>query len=78
MAADAQYRPAEFDGSPAPDFHAKDKESHKAMRAAYALIVAAHAEASERLRAGDRLVNPPEGTHPPGLPFVPFARGQPP
>jgi len=33
---------------------------------------------SEGLRAGDRLVNFPEGTHPPQLPFVPFARGRPP
>ncbi len=50
----------------------------KAMRDAYALVVAAHAEASARLPAGDRMVNFPEGTFPPGLPFVPFARGQPP
>ncbi len=78
MAVDSQYRPAEFERSPAPDFHARDKEVRKAMRDAYAMVVTAHAEASERLRAGDRMVNFPEGTHPPGLPFVPFARGQPP
>ncbi len=34
--------------------------------------------APARLRAGDRMANFPEGTFPPGLPFIPFARGQPP
>ena len=78
MEADPQYRPAKLDGSPAPDFHARRKDVRKAMREAYAWVVAAHAQAAERLRAGDRLVKFPEGTHPPGLPFVPFARGRPP
>ncbi|MCP4053601.1 MAG: hypothetical protein GY739_11135, partial [Mesoflavibacter sp.] len=73
-----QYRPAKLDRSPAPDFHARHDKVRKAMRNAYALVVAAYAQAAKRLRAGDRLVNFPEGTHPPSLPFVPFARGRPP
>ena len=45
--------------------------------------IAAFREASARLREGDRGAEFPEGTFPPGLPFVPFpstvlvARGQP-
>ncbi len=78
MEVDPQYRQATLDRSPAPDFHARHKKIRKAMRNAYALVVAAYLQAAERLRAGDRLVDFPEGTHPPGLAFVPFARGRPP
>ena len=78
MATDPHFRPTHRDRSPAPDFHARDKRVHKAMRYAYAWVVSEHARAAERLRAGDRLVDFPEGTFPPGLPFVPFPRGQPP
>ncbi len=78
MEVDPQYRPAKLDRSAAPDFHARRQDVRKAMRDAYAWVVAEYHKAAERLRAGDRLVNFPEGTHPPGLPFVPFPSGQPP
>ncbi len=78
MAMDPHYRPAKLDRSPAPDFHAQQKKTRKAMRDAYAWVVAAYREAAERLRAGDRLVSFPEGTFPPGLPFVPFPVARPP
>ncbi len=66
MEMDPHYRPAKLDRSPAPDFHAR----HKKTRKAYAWVVAAYREAAERLRAGDRAVDFPEGTFPPGLPFT--------
>ena len=78
MSADPHYRPEKLERSPAPDFHARRKSVRKAMREAYAWVVAAYREAAERLRAGDRLVSFPEGTFPPAFPFVPYARGQPP
>ena len=72
------HRPDKLKKSDAPPFHAKRKWVRKMMWEAYAWVGAAHCEASEKLRAGDRLANFPEGTFPPGLPFVPFARGHPP
>ncbi len=78
MEMDPHYRPPKLDRSPAPDFHARRKKVRKAMRDAYAWVVAAYREAAERLKAGDRTVNFPEGTFPPGLPFVPFPRARPP
>ncbi len=78
MEIDPQYRPPKLDRSPAPDFHARRKDVRKAMRCAYTWVVVEHARAVERLRAGDRQVSFPEGTFPPGLPFIPFPRGQPP
>ncbi len=78
MAADPHYRPPKLDRSPAPDFHARRKPVRKAMRYAYTWVVVEHARAAERLRGGNRRVSFPEGTFPPGLPFVPFPRGQPP
>ncbi len=74
MEIDPHFRPTQRNRSPAPDFHARRKDVRKAMRFAYAWVVAEHANAAERLRAGDRRVNFPEGTFPPGLPFVPFPR----
>ena len=78
MELDPHFRPTQRDRSPAPDFHARHKAVRKAMRYAYACVVSEHARASERLRAGERLVSFPEGTFPPGLPFVGFPRGRPP
>ncbi len=40
--------------------------------------LASNREAAEKLRASDRMAVFPEGTFPPNLPFVPFARGHPP
>jgi hypothetical protein len=36
----------------------------------YAIFVAAFREAAEQLKAGDRSAKFPEGSFPPGLPFV--------
>ncbi len=54
------------------------------MREAWKEVMAAFRIASARLRAGEMEVEFPEGTFPPGLPFIPFAetmtveaRGQP-
>ncbi len=50
------------------------------IREAYAEVVAAFREASERLLGGDQEAEFLEGTFPPGLPFVryePRSRGQP-
>ncbi len=78
MEIDPHFRPTQRDRSPAPDFHARRKDVRKAMRYAYTWVVVEHARAAERLRAGELRVSFPEGTFPPGLPFVPFPRGRPP
>jgi len=78
MEVDPHYRPVKLDRSPAPRFHARRQDVRKAMWEAYAWVVAEYRKAAERLRAGDRRVLFPEGTFPPGLPFVPFPRGRPP
>ncbi len=73
-------RPRKVERTPKPRFHAIGEEARKRMREAYTAIVVAYLIASERLRAGDRNVEFPEGTFPPGLPFVSFSvrcRGQP-
>ena len=72
MAVDPHFRPAKLDRSPAPDFHVRRKQLRTAMRFAYAWVVAEYRRAAERLLAGDRRVNFPAGTFPPGSPFVPF------
>ncbi len=79
MAMDPHHRPARLARSPAPKFHARRKRVRRAMWEAYAWVVAEHRKAAERLLAGDRNVRFPEGTFPPGLPFVPYpTRAQPP
>ncbi len=66
------------EGSPKPRFHTFREAVYKQMWTAYSWVLAAYREAAEALRAGDRDVAFPEGTHPPNLPFVPFVgRGQP-
>ncbi len=70
--------PKTVEKSPKPRFHAFRKSVYKQMWEAYSWVLAAFREAADRLRDGDRDVVFPEGTHPPNLPFVPFAcRGQP-
>ena len=78
MEMDPHFRPVNLDRSPAPMFHARRKEVREAMREAYAWVVAEYRRAAERLRNGERQVRFPEGTFPPGLPFVPYSRGHPP
>ena len=64
--------------SPKPRFHAFSTAVWKQMWVAYVLVLAAFRDAAEKLREGDRGAVFPEGTFPPGLPFVPFScRGQP-
>ena len=73
-------RPRKVERSPKPRFHAITELARKRMREAYTAVVVAYLIASERLRAGHRDAEFPEGTFPPGLPFVPFSvrcRGQP-
>ena len=63
-------RPNRTKKSPAPLFHAATKEMRQELRAAYGRFLAAFREAAERWQAGDRLARFPEGSFPPGLPFV--------
>ncbi len=78
MSMDPHYRPARLSRSPAPRFHARRKRVRRAMWEAYAWVVAEYRKAAERLRAGDREVQFPEGTFPPGLPFVSYPMRAPP
>ncbi len=71
-------RPRRVKKSPKPRIHAATKRVLQQIREAHAEVVAAFREASERLLGGDREAEFPEGTFPPGLPFIPFAaRGDP-
>jgi hypothetical protein len=63
-------RPEEAKQSPAPLVHAATLEAREAFVAAYRWFVASFREASVQLRAGRRDVKFPEGSFPPGLPFV--------
>jgi hypothetical protein len=64
-----ETRPVQSKRSPAPLYHAASRAVRKAFWEAYAIFVAAFWEASERLRAGDRMARFPIGSFPPGLPF---------
>jgi REP element-mobilizing transposase RayT len=63
-------QPVKTKRSFAPRAHAYSREIRKAMYRAYAGFVAAFREAAEKLRGGDRMVRFPDGSFPPGLPFV--------
>ncbi len=78
MAMDPHHRPEKLESSPAPMFHAARKRVRHEMWEAYLWVVTEYRLAAERLALGDRLAEFPEGTFPPRLPFVPFARGHPP
>ncbi len=78
MEIDPHYRPTSLARSPAPMFHARKKRVRDAMRAAYAWVVAEYRKAAQRQQAGEKNACFPEGTFPPGRPFVPYSRGQPP
>jgi len=78
LKTDPLIYPESVKKSPKPRFHAFRKSVYKTMWEAYSWVLAAYRDAADRLREGDRTVAFPEGTHPPSLPFVPFAsRGQP-
>ena len=63
-------KPKAFKPSPAPPFHAANREHFWAMHNARKAKVAAYRDASERLRRGETDVEFPEGCFPPRLPFV--------
>lgn len=66
-------RPESAKRGPRPWFHAATYEGWKQMREAYAIFSEAFRDAAELLKAG--VPNPPfpEGSFPPGRPFVPYA-----
>ena len=63
-------RPAKSKKLPAPLFHAASKVVRRELYEMYGWFVAAFREASEKLRAGNRMVSFPAGSFPPALPFV--------
>jgi hypothetical protein len=63
-------KPKAFKPSPAPLFHAANREDFWAMLNARKAKVAAYRNASERLKRGETDVEFPEGCFPPRLPFV--------
>ena len=70
LAQDPQHRPGFLDRSPAPLFLAASESMWRTLYEAYAWFVAAFRDAAEKLRAGDRAAPFPQGSFPPGLPFV--------
>jgi hypothetical protein len=64
------HRPERLKKSPAPLVHAPTKKLRQAFLAAYRLFVQAFRTAAEKLRSGDLTAKFPEGSFPPGLPFV--------
>ena len=77
MSTAPHYRPEKLETSPAPRFHAFRKRVRRKLWEAYAWVVAEYRKAAEHLRDGDRFAKFPEGTFPPKLPFVAFARAHP-
>ncbi len=71
-------RPESFDPDPVPLVHAITDRVREEYRRLRREIVRAYREAADRLRAGERNVAFPEGTFPPGLPFVPAVVARPP
>lgn len=69
---DPHYRPPHAKRSRPPLIHSVSRAVRKAYEEAYRLLVSAYREASARLRAGQLDVAFPEGTFPPGRPFVPY------
>lgn len=63
-------QPVKSKRSPAPLVHAASRLIRREMYKMYAIFVAAFREAAEQLKAGDRSARFPEGSFPPGLPFV--------
>lgn len=65
-------RPEKTKLSPAPFVHAASKEVRVKFREAYRIFSEAFRAAAERLKAGRAGTAFPEGSFPPGLPFVPI------
>jgi putative transposase len=70
LAQRPEDRPNRSKKSPAPLFHAFRKSVRQEMWEAYSLFVAAFREAAERLKNGHPRPGFPEGSFPPGAPFV--------
>ena len=73
LAVNPKSRPDQVEKSPKPRFHARDPAVYRAMLEIWREMVRSFREASEQLRSGVRNVVFPEGTFPPGQPFVPFS-----
>ena len=73
LTKDPEKRPDHVEKSPKPRFHARDPAVYRAMLDIWREVILSFREASEKLRSGIRSVAFPEGTFPPGLPFVPFS-----
>ena len=73
----AHYSPPREKRSPIPLFHAASKEARTRFREAFKAFLDAYRIASGKLRDGYRDVAFPEGSFPPGLPFVPAVRAGP-
>ena len=63
-------QPTKTKRSPAPLVHAASKRVRTEMRIAYTWFSRTFRDAAEYLRGGDRLARFPQGSFPPGLPFV--------
>ena len=70
LRADPHEKPAEFERSPAPAFHASDPKDYRELRERRSARQDAYREAAERLAAGETDVVFPEDCFPPRLPFV--------
>lgn len=70
LAQHSHDRPRILKKGSAPLFHAVSKAVRREMVEAYRWFLCAYREAAERLSAGDPMVNFPEGSFPPRLPFV--------
>ncbi len=68
-------RPRAAKRTSAPAFHAATASAREALRAAYRWFVQVFRAAAERLRGGDPSPGFPEGSFPPGLPFVSVRAG---
>lgn len=63
-------KPKQFESSPAPRFHAANREELRALHEARKAMTAAYRDAAARLFRGETDVSFPEGCFPPPLPFV--------
>ncbi len=73
LAANPKERPAQVKKSPKPLFHAHSPAVFRRMLSIWREVVQRYREASAKLKAGVTRVAFPEGTFPPGLPFVSFS-----
>lgn len=63
-------KPKELESSPAPRFHAANREEFRALQNARKAKMSAYREAAARLKEGETDVSFPEGCFPPRRPFV--------